>query len=127
MNRSAPKLCPICQTENTGGLPHRWHKVAHRKKAYGLDRVAEMAQQTIEANQVRLIVGAAVDASREPDDWDPGATRAAYHRAYYARNIERRRQQARDAKRARAMLRNLRPLIAGLCHAVDLGRLTARW
>jgi hypothetical protein len=127
MNRSAPKLCPVCLAENTGGLPHRHHREGNRKKARTVEQISEMARQRIEANQVRLIVGAAVDDAREPDDWDPGAKRAAYHRAYYAKNIERRRQQSRDAKRARAMLRNLRPLIAGLCHAVDLGRLTARW
>ena len=121
------KLCPVCLTENTGGLPHRHHREGNRKKARTVEQISEMARQRIEANQVRLIVGAAVDDAREPDDWDPGAKRAAYHRAYYAKNIERRRRQARDAKRARAMLRNLRPLIAGLCHAVDLGRLTARW
>ncbi|MEY4182165.1 MAG: hypothetical protein RLZZ217_791 [Planctomycetota bacterium] len=107
------KLCPVCLTENTGGLPHRWHKEAHRKKAYGVEQVAEMARQTVEANRVRLVLA--------------DEKRTAYHREYWAKNIERRREQSRLAKERMRMKRRLKPLIEHLCHAVDLGRESARW
>jgi len=120
------KLCPVCGTENTGGQPHRWHKMVHREKAR-LEQVAEMARQTVEVNRVRLVLADAVDESREPDGWRPNEKRTAYHREYYARHLERRRMQARESKRRRTLKRRLRPLIDALCDAVDLGRETARW
>jgi uncharacterized Zn finger protein (UPF0148 family) len=120
------KLCPVCLTENTGGLPHRWHKEAHRKTVR-LEQVAEMARQTVEANRVRLVLADAVDEAREPDGWRPNEKRTAYHREYWAKNIERRREQSRLAKERMRMKRRLKPLIEHLCHAVDLGRESARW
>jgi hypothetical protein len=123
--RKPVKLCPICLTENTGGLPHRHHREGHRKKSRTIEQISEMARQTIEANQVRVIVAQAVDESRQPEPWADKRTR--YHRAYYQANLERRREQTRQSKRDQRMRRRLRTLIAGLCYAVDLGRLTARW
>jgi hypothetical protein len=120
------KLCPVCGTENTGGQPHRWHH-AHRKSGLTVEQVAEMSRKTREANHLVRVVADAVDDAREPDKWDPGETRAAYHRAYYAKHLERRRMQARESKRKRTLGRKLRPLIDDLCNAVDLGRETARW
>jgi uncharacterized Zn finger protein (UPF0148 family) len=120
------KLCPFCGTENTGGLPHRWHKMAHREKAR-LEQVAEMARQTVEVNRVRLVLADAVDEAREPDGWRPNQKRTAYHREYWSKNIERRREQSRLAKERMRMKRRLKPLIEHLCHAVDLGRESARW
>lgn len=120
------KPCPVCGVENTGGRPHRWHR-AHRKSGLTTEQVAELSRQTRETNQLIRVVAEAVDDARESDAWGPGEERAAYHRAYYAQNLERRRRQAREYKRRRTLTRKLRPLIDDLCHAVDLGRLTARW
>ena len=120
------KLCPICLTANTGGKPHRWHKQAHRKKGYTQDQLAEMARQSIEQNQVKAIICDAVDESRQPDGWQPRArkSRKEYHREYYWRHVVIRRQQRVTSK---MMRKKLKPLIYELCHAVDLGRITATW
>lgn len=120
------KLCPICLTANTGGLPHTWHKSAHRKKKYTPEQIAEMARQAIEQNQVKAIICDAVDESRQRDDWQskPRKSRKEYHREYYWRHVVIRRQQRVTSKMLR---KKLKPLISELCHAVDLGRITATW
>jgi hypothetical protein len=120
------KLCPICLTANTGGRPHAWHKTAHRKKNYTPEQVAEMARQAIEHNQVKAIICDAVDESRQPDGWQskPKKSRKEYHREYYWRHVVIRRQQRVTSKMLR---KKLKPLIADLCHAVDLGRISATW
>ncbi len=118
------KVCPICKAENTGGKPHRWHKVAHRQKGYTTEMLTEMVSQTIQRNQVKAIVSEAVDLARQPDHWTPKPSRREYHRAYYWRHVEKRRRQRNVAKRMRA---KLQPLISDLCVAVDLGRISARW
>jgi hypothetical protein len=120
------KLCPVCGVENTGGWPHRWHRL-HRKANLTVEQIAEFSRQAREANRLVRVVAEAVDDARAPDRWSPGEERAAYHRAYYARNLERRRMQARESKRRRTLRRKLRPLIDDLCLAVDLGRESARW
>ena len=120
------RLCPVCGIENTGGQPHRWHRL-HHKVGLTVEQVAELSRQTREANHVVRAVSDAVDDAREPDAWRPGEERAAYHRAYYAKHLERRRMQARESKRRRTLKRKLRPLIDTLCDAVDIGRQTARW
>lgn len=123
------KLCPICFTENTGGRPHRHHKLAARKSGHTLEELAIAARATIEQNAIKAIVMDAVDEARHPDHWrsKPKADRAEYHRAYYWRKVEARRNATRETKRRARMSKKLRPLIADLCRAVDLGRITARW
>lgn len=121
------KLCPVCGTENTGGQPHSWHKAGHRRSGLTVEQVAELSRQTREANHLVRVVAEAVDDAREPDAWRPQAARTAYHREYWSKNIERRREQSRLAKQRARMKRRLKPLIEHLCHAVDLGRETARW
>jgi hypothetical protein len=120
------KRCPICLTANTGGLPHVWHKHAHRKKGYTPEQLADMARQTLEQNQVKAIICDAVDESRQRDDWQskPRMSRKEYHREYYWRHVVIRRQQRVTSK---MMRKKLKPLIDDLCHAVDLGRITATW
>lgn len=120
------KLCPICLTESVGGLPHRWHKEGHRKKGYTQDQIASMVRQTLEHNQIRAIICDAVDKSRQPDGWQskPKRSRKEYHREYYWRHLVIRRQQRVTSKMLR---KKLKPLISELCHAVDLGRITAMW
>lgn len=120
------KRCPICLTANTGGLPHVWHKHAHRKKGYTPEQLAEMARQTLEQNQVKAIICDAVDESRQRDNWvsKPRMSRKEYHREYYWRHVVIRRQQRVTSK---MMRKKLKPLIDDLCHAVDLGRITATW
>lgn len=120
------RLCPVCGIENTGGQPHRWHRL-HHKAGLTVEQVAEMSRQTREANYLVRTVSDAVDDAREPDAWRPDEGRAEYHRAYYARHLERRRMQARESKRRRTLKRKLRPLIDELCNAVDIGRVTAGW
>jgi hypothetical protein len=112
------KNCPICGVENTGGWPHTWHKSAHRKKAYTVETIQTMSEHTREWNEVKAILCDAVDDARAKE------YRREYHREYYHKNIERRREQRRVSK---AMRRRLRPLIADLCRAVELGRISARW
>lgn len=123
------KLCPICFTENTGGRPHQHHRLAARKSGHTLEELAIAARATIEQNAVKAIVMDAVDEARHPDHWrpKPKADRAEYHRAYYWRKVEARRNATRETKRRARMSKKLRPLIADLCRAVDLGRITARW
>jgi len=120
------KRCPICLTANTGGLPHVWHKHAHRKKGYTPEQLADMARQTLEQNQVKAIICDAVDESRQRDNWvsKPRMSRKEYHREYYWRHVVIRRQQRVTSK---MMRKKLKPLIDDLCHAVDLGRITATW
>jgi hypothetical protein len=120
------KRCPVCHVENTGGRPHVWHKTAHRKKQYSVEQIAGMAQQTLERNQVKSIICDAVDESRQPDGWTskPKKSRKEYHREYYWRHAVIRRQQRVTSKMLR---KKLKPLISELCHAVDLGRITATW
>ena len=123
------KLCPICFTENTGGRPHQHHRLAARKSGHTLEELAIAARATIEQNAVKAIVMDAVDEARHPDHWrpKPKAGRAEYHRAYYWRRVEARRNATRETKRRARMSKKLRPLIADLCRAVDLGRISARW
>lgn len=120
------KRCPICLTESVGGKPHTWHRSAHRKKKYTPDQIAEMARHAIEQNQVKAILCEAVDLARQPMHWEPRPkkSRKEYHRNYYWRHADKRRTQRRVSKSLR---RRVRPLIADLCHAVDLGRITATW
>jgi hypothetical protein len=120
------KRCPVCLIENTGGRPHTWHKTAHKKKGYSSERIAEMVRQTIEQNQVKEIICDAVDLARQPDGWrsKPKKSRKEYHQVYYWRHADKRRMQRRESKTLR---RRVRPLIAELCKAVDLGRITAGW
>ena len=117
--------CPVCGVENTGGQIHRWHKEAHRKKGYVVGELTEMAKATMELNAVKAIICEAVDDARQGDGWrSRPRKRTEYHREYYWRNVTKRRKVARESK---SMRRKVRPLIAALCHAVDLGRITARW
>lgn len=120
------KRCPICHVENTGGKPHGWHKHGHRKSGFTPEQIAEFAKQTLEVNQVKAIVCDAVDESRQPDGWQskPRMSRKEYHREYYWRHVVIRRQQRVTSKMLR---KKLKPLISELCHAVDLGRITATW
>ena len=120
------KNCPICGVENTGGLPHTWHKSAHRKKAYTVGHISRMVDENAEIRTVVNLVCHAVDLARQPDGWrhNPKKSRTEYHREYYWRHADKRRKQRRENK---SMRRRVRPLIAGLCRAVDLGRISARW
>lgn len=128
MAQKVTKLCPVCLTESVGGLPHGWHRYGHRKLKRTIEEVSEAARNTIELNRVKAEVMDAVDRARYLDGWrSKPKSRAEYHREYYWRKVEARRATARATrKRARAS-KKLRPLILDLCHAVDLGRLTATW
>lgn len=122
------RLCPICLAENTGGLPHRWHKMGARKKGRTQDELAAAARAVIEHNAVTAIVRDAVDEARYPDHWrSKPKTRAEYHREYYWRKIEKRRATARESRKRARLTKKLRPLILDLCRAVDLARVTASW
>ena len=116
------KRCPICKTESKGGWPHRWHKEGHRKKGYTQKDLVAM----VEAYDIKMIVCDAVDLARQPLHWQPKPkkSRKEYHRAYYWRHAEKRRTQRKVSKSLR---RRVRPLIADLCRAVDLGRISAGW
>ena len=120
------KRCPICLTESVGGKPHGWHKHGHRKSGLTIEQVSGFAKATLERNQIKAIICDAVDLSRQPDGWmpKPKKSRKEYHREYYWRHVGKRREQRRVSKSLR---RRVRPLIADLCHAVDLGRITATW
>lgn len=120
------KRCPICLVENTGGRVHGWHKNGSRKKGYTPQQLTEMALVTIEQNRVRAIICDAVDLARQPLHWQskPKKSRKEYRRDYYWRHAEKRRTQRKVSKSLR---RRLRPLIADLCRAVDLGRISAGW
>lgn len=109
------KLCPICLTESVGGKPHGWHKSAHRKKRYSVEMLSDMARAAIEANQIKAIICEAVDLARQPDDVKPRVHRV------------RIRRKPKAPKVSHEMRKRLRPLISGLCRAVDLGRISARW
>lgn len=63
------KNCPICGVANTGGLPHTWHKSAHRKKQYTVEQITEMSEKAREINALVQIVSYAVDIARQPDYW----------------------------------------------------------
>lgn len=118
------RLCPVCGTESVGGKVHGYHRNGSRTKGYTLDALQVMAIETQERNQVCMIVGEAVDLARQPDGWTSKPKRREYHRDYYWRNANKRRAQRTASK---AMQRRLRPLIADLCKAVDIGRITAGW
>lgn len=120
------KNCPICGVENTGGWPHTWHKSAHRKKRYSVENISKMINENAEMRFFINLVCHAVDLARQPDDWrsNPKKSRTEYHREYYWRHADKRRKQRRENK---SMRRRVRPLIAGLCRAVDLARISARW
>lgn len=120
------KRCPICFTESPGGKPHGWHKHGHRKSGLTIEQVSDLARQTLERNQVKAIICNAVELSRQPDGWipKPKKSRKEYHREYYWRHADKRRTQRRVSKSLR---RRLRPLIADLCRAVDLARISAQW
>lgn len=118
------RLCPVCGTESVGGKVHGYHRNGSRTKGYTLDALQVMAIETQERNQVCMIVGEAVDLARQPDGWTSKPKRREYHRDYYWRNVNKRRAQRTASK---AMQRRLRPLIADLCKAVDIGRITAGW
>ena len=125
MRKKVRKNCPVCGVENTAGKPHRWHKEAHRKKSYTQDELTRLANQTIEQNRVKSIICDAVDEARQSDGWrSKPKTRKEYHRTYYWEHADRRRKQRRESA---ALRRRVRPLVAALCHAVDLARLSARW
>lgn len=122
------RLCPICLAENTGGLPHRWHKMGARKKCRTQEELAAAARAVIEHNAVTAIVRDAVDEARYPDHWrSKPKTRAEYHREYYWRKVEKRRATARESRKRARLTKKLRPLILDLCRAVDLARVTASW
>ena len=76
------RLCPVCFAENTGGRPHRYHKLAARKSGHSLEELAIAARATIEQNAVIAIVMEAVDEARHPDYWR-ARKRSEYHPAYY--------------------------------------------
>lgn len=118
------KNCPICGVENTGGQPHRWHKEAHRKKGHSVADITDMVAKTSEFRKTVELICHAVDLARQPDGWRSNPKRTEYHQAYYWRNVEKRRVQRKVSKSLR---RRVRPLIADLCRAVDLGRISARW
>lgn len=120
------KRCPICLIENTGGRVHGWHKNGSRKKGYTPEQLTSMAREAIEHNQVTAIICDAVDLARQPTHWEskPKKSRKEYHREYYWRHADKRRMQAKASKSLR---RRVRPLIADLCRAVDLGRISATW
>lgn len=120
------KNCPICGVENTGGRPHLWHRNGSRTKGYTASDLTKMAEDTRELRLTIAIVCDAVDIARQPDGWrsNPKKSRTEYHREYYWRHADKRRRQRRENK---SMRRRVRPLIAGLCRAVDLGRISARW
>lgn len=120
------KRCPICLIENTGGRVHGWHKNGSRKKGYTPEQLTSMAREAIEHNQVTAIICDAVDLARQPTHWEskPKKSRKEYHREYYWRHADKRRMQAKVSKSLR---RRVRPLIADLCRAVDLGRISATW
>jgi len=80
--KKAVKLCPVCLTENTGGLPHRHHRLAARKSGHTLDELAIAARAVIEQNAVTAIVMDAVDEARQPDYWR-ARKRSEYHPAHY--------------------------------------------
>ena len=61
------RLCPVCFTENTGGRPHRYHKLAAKKSGHTLEELAIAARATIEQNAVIAIVMDAVEEARHPD------------------------------------------------------------
>lgn len=118
------KRCPICGTESVGGRVHGYHSNGSRKKGYTLEATRVMAEQTQEAARVVMIVGDAVDIARQPDGWTSKPKRREYHRDYYWRNVNKRRAQRVASK---SLHRRVRPLIAELCKAVDIGRITAGW
>jgi endogenous inhibitor of DNA gyrase (YacG/DUF329 family) len=125
VRKKVRKNCPVCGVESTAGLIHRWHKEAHRKKGYVVGELTEMAKATMEQNRIKAIICEAVDEARQGDGWrSKPKTRKEYHRAYYWEHADRRRKQRRESK---ALRQRVRPLVAALCHAVDLGRLSARW
>lgn len=109
------KRCPICHVENTGGKPHGWHKHGHRKSGFTTEQIAEFARQTLEVNQVKAVIFSAVDLARQPDHVRPKVTRV------------RIRRKPKPMIATKNMRRRVRPLIAHLCRAVDLGRITATW
>jgi len=80
--KKAVKLCPVCLIENTGGRPHRYHRLAARKSGHTLDELAIAARAVIEQNAVISIVMDAVDEARHPDYWR-ARKRSEYHLAYY--------------------------------------------
>ena len=128
MAEKVKRLCPICLAENTGGLPHRWHKMGARKKGRTQEELAAAARAVIEHNAVTAIVRDAVDEARYPDHWwSKPKTRAEYHREYYWRKVEKRRATARESRKRARLTKKLRPLILDLCRAVDLARVTASW
>lgn len=128
MAEKVKRLCPICLAENTGGLPHRWHKMGARKKCRTQEELAAAARAVIEHNAVTAIVRDAVDEARYPDHWrSKPKTRAEYHREYYWRKVEKRRATARESRKRARLTKKLRPLILDLCRAVDLARVTASW
>ena len=128
MGKKVTKRCPVCFTESVGGLPHGWHKYAHRKKQRTIEELSAAAIATIEINRAKAELMDAVDEARHPDGWQSKPkSRAGYHREYCWRKIDTRRTTTRESKRRARMSKRLRPLISGLCHAVDLGRLTATW
>jgi hypothetical protein len=120
------KRCPICLTESVGGKPHEWHKSGHKKKGYTTDQISNMVKEVLEQNQIKAIICEAVDLARQPTDWrsNPKKSRKKYHREYYWRHVVIRRQQRVTSK---MMRKKLKPLIDDLCHAVDLGRISATW
>lgn len=84
-----------------------------------------MAEANRDLRMTIAIVCDAVDTARQPDGWRSNPKkRTEYHREYYWRHADKRRKQRRENK---SMRRRVRPLIAGLCRAVDLGRISARW
>lgn len=118
--------CPICGIQSTGGKPHNYHKNSARRKGYTQEQVQAWSIQTREQNALVAIICNAVDLARQPDGWQskPKKSRKEYHQAYYWRHADKRRMQRRVSKSLR---RRVRPLIAELCKAVDLGRITAGW
>jgi hypothetical protein len=88
--------CPICAVQTTGGRPCHYHK-----------RSGHTAEQTARVRELYAIIAMFCDAIDEARIPLRGNRRTEYNRAYYYRNIERRRLQARESKRRNAGRRKL--------------------
>ena len=121
----ARKDCPVCGVENTGGKVHSWHKQAAKRSGYTMQDLHQMISTSKTTVELIQIVSDAVDRARYPDGWrSKPKKRTEYHREYYWRYADKRRAQRKTSKLLR---RRVRPIIAELCKAVDIGRLTANW
>lgn len=125
----ARKNCPICGIENTGGIVHAYHKRAAKRSGYTLEALSGMIAYDSEMRALIEIVGDAVDRARIADDWTPKDIQKAKTWWHHSdlRRLESKRKKALRRKAIRTAKRNAKPLVRELCHAVDIGRLTAHW